>query len=149
MKIGLRRTGISDPVIVIHVILCSEANGCVAVERHTVRCPDVDAAVQHERVLHVPHEFAQLFAVALVDIFMRDAIQMPNAAGQGDGCRQIRFADEIGGMARDPEGRVVWSERGRGRLVRTERNLARTVLADRAALAGAVPGALAIGTVTA
>jgi gluconolactonase len=51
----------------------------------------------------------------------------------------------IGGMARDAEGRLVWSERGRRRVVRTERTLATTVLADRGALAGAVPGALVLG----
>jgi sugar lactone lactonase YvrE len=50
----------------------------------------------------------------------------------------------LGAMVRDAEGCVIWSERGRGRIVRTERSLATTVLADRAALGGAIPDELAV-----
>jgi gluconolactonase len=64
-------------------------------------------------------------------------------AGDSGGGRRLE-SPGLGGMARDAEGRVVASERGRSRVVRTERSLATTVLVDAAALEGAIPDELAV-----
>jgi sugar lactone lactonase YvrE len=65
-----------------------------------------------------------------------------HAGSSGEGLALERPG--LGAMVRDAEGRVIASERGRGRVVRTERSLAETTLADRADLGDAIPDELVI-----